>query len=247
MIRISSFISNRDKRRIMNDQEPPPVTGNEGAAKPTHRSLPSSPDGKVSSGNLDGIGQDWLLAFIHAEYRRQLRDTGFVSRYLETSAVDSFGLTRQWACPFHSRRCHILFSIWDGARCRLSGPSSLSPKLSFSMCKERGIHADPFPETNDDFQRSLVLRPAGFTFWGDRLHPFPASLPLSGCNPGTQNPFRLLFVVEYWKQGPDSNRRSSGYEPNEVPLLHPAINFQKAGPHSGVSLYSRPGRGVSNR
>jgi hypothetical protein len=38
----------------------------------------------------------------------------------------------------------------------------------------------------------------------------------SGC-------FGLLHTRPYWLREPDSNRRPRGYEPRELPLLHPAI------------------------
>ena len=40
-------------------------------------------------------------------------------------------------------------------------------------------------------------------------------------NPGWSGP-GVLVSIRSWLRGADSNRRPSGYEPDELPLLHPA-------------------------
>jgi len=39
-----------------------------------------------------------------------------------------------------------------------------------------------------------------------------------------------------WLQGLDSNQRPSGYEPAELPLLHPATWSEKRTPGKGLSF-----------
>ena len=41
-------------------------------------------------------------------------------------------------------------------------------------------------------------------------------------------PEHLLYDLIPWLRGPDLNRRPSGYEPDELPLLHPATIGQVA-------------------
>lgn len=50
---------------------------------------------------------------------------------------------------------------------------------------------------------------AGFLAAYPRVHPSPLSVPLS------------KWGSDWWRET-DSNRRSTGYEPVEMPLLHPA-------------------------
>ena len=45
----------------------------------------------------------------------------------------------------------------------------------------------------------------------------------------------------YWLRGTDSNRRPSGYEPDELPLLHPAQRFYRSRPHEVKLGSSKPG------
>ena len=42
-------------------------------------------------------------------------------------------------------------------------------------------------------------------------------------------PEHLLEGSITWLRGPDLNRRPSGYEPDELPLLHPATDFDIRG------------------
>ena len=47
---------------------------------------------------------------------------------------------------------------------------------------------------------------------------------VTGCSIVLELP-RELYI--FWSRGTDSNRRPLGYEPNELPLLHPATKYKR--------------------
>ena len=61
-----------------------------------------------------------------------------------------------------------------------------------------------------------------------------------GC--GMKQERRHLSVPAFSSGSGDSNPRPLGYEPNELPLLHPATGFRLLAIGSRRSVFSRPGR-----
>src|SRR3954452_16200074 len=63
------------------------------------------------------------------------------------------------------------------------------------------------------------------------------TLDTSGMFRTTRNPplGKAGFAACTWLRGTDSNRRPSGYEPDELPLLHPATSKSNDSPDSCIS------------
>jgi len=65
-----------------------------------------------------------------------------------------------------------------------------------------------------------------------RMTGYPRADLLVRKSAGPQGPALLKL------QGLDSNQRPSGYEPDELPLLHPATSSEKSTPGKGLSSHA---------
>ncbi len=66
-----------------------------------------------------------------------------------------------------------------------------------------------------------------------RTTPVTRPLPGDGHRPTPGRPPGVVVRSDLWLRGTDSNRRPSGYEPDELPLLHPATAHGSGGPEFG--------------